>query len=730
MENKKQNEVVVKLSKSAGITDAGNLHVYVVNAGGKIVETAPFKGDEAVLSTSKASLDGKSKVYVAQALPAGMRGSKKTERTLLKMKAYEVVKNFNGNNLSISRLPSVVTNPYQYGNCLITGHVNKNFIIDGKPVNLPLCDLQVYICEVETELRWPYIPIYYRQIPDWVISEIAQKIVNLPPDPIGPVSGTKINLPLRSLTAKRSLQTASKSQTVNLPQNVMSNLMSGSVDVIRQTMIDYHDLLYPYFCYWPVYWPYIYTYDEQTMVTTDCNGHFEMWENTFSEDGALNIYIYIKAKINGQWVTVYSPPLPCNTWWNYACNTDINITLTDPRLEPCNCGVDGPADAVWFRSIGWYASALHIEQNIANTVVVQGASMLNAGCADILGTPISPFGSGLDFKLFCGADIFNAGVTHYRWKYTMIADANLNPIPVGFQVTTIIPGAVSRPYLVKLSATHYETHYAPLGAVGIAPDIACHIPHQDITSETLVPAVDQALSPMWEDIFFDSAYIDSHSLTDGLYRFDLELLSQDAAGHFHVVSVARPTFQVSEANAILNSQDAPNNYLLPQNPLLPASSLSFNVRVDNAPCVANIHDAMLVETSALSGPCGFIKYDNTGQHVDISFEASHPRNFATFSFAVVKGNNTQPTGINPNGYVVSGVGGFALTGGIFTADFTVDSLLNGCPGQAAFSENLHVAALATDGTNRLYAFDYHDTATNTDYNYDAYDVNAFALSNT
>jgi hypothetical protein len=730
MKNEKPNEVVVKLSKNAGIENTGGLNVYVVNEGGKIVETAHFKGNDAVLTTSRASLEGKSKVYVAQSLPEGIKGSKKNERTLLKMNAYEAVKNFDGNNLVIYRLPSVIIDPFPFFNCLITGHVNKNFIIDGQSKNLPLCDLRVHICEVETELIWPYIPIYYRRIPDWIIQEIAQKIVNSPPNPIGPVSRTKINLPLRSLTQGNSLQTAAKSPLVKLPENVVTNLMSGSVDLIRQTMIDYHHLLYPYFCYWPIYWPYIYIYDEQTIVTTDCNGHFEMWENTYSEDGPLNIYIWIEANINGQWVTVYNPPVPCNTWWNYNCNTDINITLTDWRLQPCNCGIPGPADAVWFRSIGWGASALHIEQNIANTVIIQGVNMSNVGCSDILGTPISPFGSGLDFKLFCGADIFNAGVTHYRWKHTNIADANLNPIPSGFQVTTIIPGAVTRPYLVKLSATHYETRLATLGAVGTAPDIAYHIPHQNIALETLIPPPDHLLSPTWEDIFFDSAYIDSHALTDGLYRFDLELLRQDAGGHFHVVPVARPTFQVSEANNILNSQDAPNNYLLPQSPLFPANSLSFNVRIDNARCVGKIHDAKLQETGALSGPCGFIKYDNTGQHVDISFEASQPRNFATFSFGIVKGNGTQPTGINPSGYVVSSVGGFTLAGGLFNAEFTVNSLLNGCPGQAAFSENLHVAALATDGSNRLYAFDYHDTATNKDYNYDAYDVNAFALSHT
>jgi hypothetical protein len=741
MKNDEQN-VVVKLSEHAGVTNTEGLHLYVVNATGKIVETAHFTGDEAVLKTPKAALDGQSKVYVAQALPKGIHGNRKNERTLLKMNAYEVVKNFNGYALNISRLPSVVINPFPFYNCLITGHVNKNFTIDGQTKNLPLCDLRVHICEVETEFLWPYIPIYYRRIPDWVLHEIAQKIVNVPPipDPIGPVSFTKVNLPLRSLTAKASFQTSAKSiSSAALPANVLSNLSSGSTDLIRQTMIDYHNLLYPYFCFWPIYWPWIYTCDEDTIVTTDCNGHFEMWENTFSEDGALNIYIWVEANINGQWVTVYRPPLPCYTWWDYQCNTDINITVTDPRVQPCNCGTDGPADAVWFRSIGSSASALHIEQGLGSTIALQGATLPNGGCTDIIdGKKISPFGSVLTFKLFCGANIFAAGVTHYRWTYTMVTDANQNPVSGS---PTIIQGSVSRPYYVKISSfpLHYETHYDQLGAEGVGTDIAYRIPHHDVTAEP-IPAADLGLSPEWVDMFFDSASIDSHSLTDGIYEFDLQLLHVELDGSFTPVSVNKETFQVSDQNIIGNSEFAPDIYLNINsvNTAL-ADSYKMNVRIDNAPCVGVINDATI--GIAKSGPCGFIIYSDESQLVHLSFEASHPRNFATFSFGLVKGDGSQATGINPGGYVISSVGivslipgvtgTFVLSGGTFSDDFTVATLLHGCPGQAAFSENLYVAALATDGTNRLYAGDYFDTITSKYINtYDASDVNAFALSKT
>jgi hypothetical protein len=52
----------------------------------------------------------------------------------------------------------------------------------------------------------------------------------------------------------------------------------------------------------------------------------------------------------------------------------------------------------------------------------------------------------------------------------------------------------------------------------------------------------------------------------------------------------------------------------------------------------------------------------------------------------------------------------------------VQDLLKGCTNQAAFSENLNVYGLATDGT-----YDLGHTYLSQFYRYD---VNAFALSNT
>ena len=743
MKKNDQAPVVIRLPADSGVKDTKNLHAYVVDANGKIIESVAFKGNDATLKSTQRAIDGKTKIYlapgVARDLPVTIN-----ERTLLKAGAYQVVQNFSGNIINLQRIPSAVLNPWNWYNCLITGHLTKDFLVDGQWRNLPVCNARVHICEVETELVLPHIPIYYRQIPDWVISEISQKFANLHrhlpsvvippgpiPDPIGPVSHGFMREAMPMPAPKVALaQTRNMPALAEVPAHVMRALASGSVDVVRQTIFDNHALLRQYLCLWPVYWPWFYTYDEETIVYTDCNGHFEMWENTFTEDGPLNIYIWVEVNVNGQWVTVYKPALPCHTWWNYNCGTDINIKLTDPRVMPCDCDNFPPGEIVWFRSIGESATALHIEQSNANTVTVQGASLRNVGCTDIIDAKrISPFGGTLNFKLLFGTGLPTAGITHYRWRKTRIMDANLNPIPN--PPTTVINGEVTKSYFVITQTNgqfHFETHSVTLGADGSGEDLGYKIPHWDITQEPLIPAADVPLDKQWTSPDFWSASIDSNSLGDGLYRFDLEL-GKMAAGVFQRVAVPKSVFQVSDFNNSLNSVNTPD-YDLNIDSGNPANAfnLSIKVRIDNAPCTADIHDAELTDGSGTvildgngqpvkSGECGFIHYTNVNQGVRLSFEASHPRNFATFGYSVIKGNNTLPTGVNPGGYVISSVGGFTLAGGVFTDDLPVSQLLGSCP-QAAFSENLNVYGLATNGTVRLQS------------GYDASDVNAFALSNT
>ncbi len=738
MKETKSDPITVHLKTEHGDTKTKNLHAFLVDEGGRVHESVPFKENVATFKSAKSKFEGHSKVYIAHGIPKDTAG-KVNELTLIKIGGYNAVKNFIGSKLVISKLPIGVFNPPFFNNCLITGHVSKNFVIDGKSVSLPLCDLRVHICEVETEFVWPYIPIYYQRIPDWVIQEISQKLKDLhvaiqPPifNPHGPGPNPgpyrqfkKISLPLNSLVERQSMMMSKSvpSKPAPLATHVLQAITTGSLNSMRQALYNYHDILYPYLCLWPIYWPWIYSYDEETVVTTDCNGHFEMWENTYTEDGPLNIYIWVEAYIGGTWVTVYKPSLPCHTWWNYACGTDIHINITDPRVLPCGCTTEGPGDAFWFRSIGNIGGALHIEQNIANTRTIEGAPFLNAGCTDIIGYDwISPFGSQLNLEVFAGENVYasGTGVTHFRWKATRVATENLTSIPVGSQTPIILNAAdkISREYMVHLDTFHYHSFNLDIAPSGTGDNIAFRIPNQNISLEPTILAAHPGKVPFtdifWRDIFWTGGAVDSNSLANGLYRFDLELGKYDGSGNFVVTNVNPKTFQISEFSNLDNSQDPTSSYLSMSGGL--AKNFTMLVRIDNAHCNADIHDAVLHETGALSGPCGFIKYTDVNQHIDLSFEASHPRNFAHFSFDVIKGNNTVDTGIHPSGYVNANVGGFTLAGGAFRNSYTVNALLNGCVGQAAFSENLYVRSIATDGYQRLSG-------------YDKSDVNAFALSN-
>ncbi len=725
--------LTVKLPEDTA-NNTRELRAYLVNAAGIIVETARFEGTEArIKSTGKGD-----KVYVGAALPEVLPSSKANERTLADMSAYQAVMNFAGSNtIHIQRLPDTIYQFPPFRFCNVTGHVNKNFIINGQTTNLPICNARVHICNVERIFYWPiYLQPKFR-IPDWVLEELKYKLatVNQPvikvpprpdPGPLREATFTKQNLSLRSLTTKaKTTVEPSANKLQRIPEYVISDIQSATTETIQQSLIQYHDILYPYLCIWPIFWPWFYSVQEEAVVYTDCNGHFDAWLFFIGNNTQENIYTWVEVNINGQWVTVYRPPFPCFTKWNYTCNTNINITLTDTRVLPCACGAEGPGDAFWFRSIGSAAGALHIEQSPSNTRTIQGASFANVGCTDILGYDyISPFGSTLNLSVFAGENVYSSGtgVTHFRWRATRVKDESLTDIPPALQSSIILNAAdkISREYMVHLDTFHYHSFNLDIAPSGAGNNIAFRIPNQNIALESSITAAFPGKTPgvdiFWRDIFWTGGSIDSRSLSDGLYRFDLELGTYNGAGTFVITEVDPRTFQISQLADLDNSQDATSRYVNMNGAA--ARNFTMLVRIDNAHCTADIHDAQLNETGALSGPCGFIIYsDKNAQHIHLSFEASHPRNFARFGFNVIKGNNTENTGIHPGGYVNTSIGDFSLAAGIYSDDVTVASLLGTCPGQAAFSENLSVLSIATDGSNRLDS-------------YDASDVNAFALSNT
>ena len=728
MKKKDVKPVSVKIqsSNTEALKDA---HLYVFNNEGQLLETATLKSGAAALKIKAEDIEGNTQMIIGPALPREFKGRKLNPLLVKKMGGYQPSIRLNADNeIIIAGLPRFPFPNFEW--CLITGSISKSFNIDGQNKTLPVCDVRVHICEVD-RIRW-----WWWRIPPYIIDELGKKLkeiilnpkVVIPPHGPGPDPGPLERILKKPMDAEMEMpamrqagvKALSERSTSTLPVHVQNGLLSSSGAVVSDTIYNHFHLLHPYLCLWPWFWPYFYFCDEIATVYADCNGRFNYEYLNFTND--KDIYVWVEACINGQWVTVYRPPVPCNTRWNYICGSDINISITDPRVLPCTCGQHLAGELVWFRSIGESATALHIEQGDAHTVNVQGVPFPNVGCTDVTDSNrISPFGSTLYFKLLFGDGLPKTGITHYRWRKTEIKDAALNNIL--FPGTSVVNGLVQKSYFVITTDgsghMHFETKAVTLGAEGSGENIGYRIPHWDIYQDPGVPAADKLLTIQWTSPDFWSAFLDSNSLSDGLWRFDLELLKLNGAGVFQVVEVPKQVFQVSDYNNSGDSVDAPDPYLKIDigNPSQ-AFNLKVKARIDNAHCHADIQDANITVSGVTeySGRCGFLHYTDLNQRVHVSFVAAQARNFATFSFSVVKGNGTENPGISQSGYVISSVGLYTLSGGIFSEDVLVSQLLGTCP-QAAFAENLYVYSLATDGTRRLYE-------------YDASDTNAFALSNT
>jgi hypothetical protein len=124
------------------------------------------------------------------------------------------------------------------------------------------------------------------------------------------------------------------------------------------------------------------------------------------------------------------------------------------------------------------------------------------------------------------------------------------------------------------------------------------------------------------------------------------------------------------------------------------TSTPLKILVNNQSCVATIAAPVLNGQSA-DGDCGFLQYAaKNSDVVTMAFSASHPQNFATFAFTLVKGVN----GLTPPS--VSG----PVSAAVSPITDTVAHLMGPC-NVAGFAEYVSVWAMANNGWGRQSQYD-------------------------
>jgi len=328
-------------------------------------------------------------------------------------------------------------------------------------------------------------------------------------------------------------------------------------------------------------------------VYTDASGRFDTNVLYWCFGDKPDIYIWVEYFIDGVWTTVYNPPIPCYTWWDYACGTDINIHVTDPRVPGdccCNCPI--PGELVWVRSVG-NTSVSHInQQNILQAPAGQSVTYNRIGLTDagaiydsIISTSVGdykrPFGGSPSLYMGFGSDLPNAGIYYYRWSYKQVKDAQLNAVSDIYKPVQPIGGVANKGYEYTYIDSHgdeqFGANYVKLGpfTVGTNDNLYIIPPVQPYMAPFNVPES----NPLWHEqtynmntISFNSAELLRGNTAggDGLYEFKLEIF--DPAGNL-LTNVPKATFKVPDYNDANFSINAPDTLL--ENPTITTAN-AFN----------------------------------------------------------------------------------------------------------------------------------------------------------
>lgn len=691
-----------------------NLSAVLADTKGNILQQSPLSENGEASFDESLLQRGNIQIAVLPNVEDNMEGIKTLEQ-ISRFKPYISSLAWDKANQPILKpVPAVYFDWWAIRFCRVLGLVSKNFLINNVWKQLPVCHARVHICEVD-KIFW-----LIRKIPDHVILRIPELIEKVPPKPpvLFPTNIPIITRP-NVLTTFPGIPKAAE-PIIKLDSSIAGRFNTQNPEIIRNEVVNNFQLLRPYFCRIPWLWPYFYRCDEIKTVFTDDNGRFDTSIIYFAGGDKPDIYVWVECLINGVWTTVYRPSIACNTRWDYACGTDININITDERVTP-GCGNNLQGEALWVRSIGNYS--IRDVLQVSSNAPIQGVPFERKGLFKYGSDYRSPFATTtqsarMNFGVIFGSGLPVAGAKYFRWACRKVANEVMVP---QFGPTIYLIDNISRAYLVEhhIGGTiNFQVRSVDLGPVSAG----------SVNGLFYIPPVNPVGflgitdSVGWMSMSTITSNLDTSALSgDGLYEFWLEIF--DSAGNR--INPSASFFQIPKATDFLTSENASGDYFAIENGM---NAFKMVVRIDslNNKTVAEIYPVRLTASPGsyvLSNPCGFLDYtDDNAKNISIPFKAYQANNFADFSFSVGRGNagtGAFPTVASVSGMVIGNAGRYVRdSNGVYMPDdspdleFTAAELMQTCTagGRAAFTEGLYVAALHTDGYRRLNELDSSSSA--------------------
>jgi hypothetical protein len=575
--------------------------------------------------------------------------------------------------------------------CTARGTVLKRTMHDGEPLDLPVCNAEVEIYEVDP------IHIIVPRLPDDIIARIRDELLIPIPIP-DPDPG-----PLKQLAAEthEQMHMMSPGATVDGGEpHELAQMLShpaaatlafaakaGNLEQLRRQLVLNPDITRMILCLYP-------RWVTKTLIgtaTTDTCGHFRytFHRGCKNHDQPDLYFRVLQPLFFGLRIPIYEPtPVSCYTHWDYVSGTEVTIYTTSPLARTCT-----PCPPLNPGGNGAYVTVLKVGNLLTSNI--HGVTTAAAAADRGLTLDGRPFGGMLNPHLEFDPQLLDSmGVSYYR--------VTLHKPGVG-PVRELDEHCYRR--YVNHVGTSYTDEVYDLGPTmvgstanlmrippGLAPNGAPWSTPNSIEDEA---------SAKWSSTIEAPGMPISQPDKSGLFELRFELFHADgspvdmaAAGIVWLVPLQTSVAGASQLD------------LVPPAPgIVQGNAFILPLHVDNNPCEASI-GAPVLNGSTAADPCGVMRYhppQSTGGTVQMPYTATHRNGYATYTFTVKRGTNvlTPPTTAGP-----VGAGAFNPTESVF-------DLLSLMPAPqppmsppctiGAFLEEVYVYSLATDGWQRVGA---------------------------
>jgi hypothetical protein len=701
------------------------LAVYAFDARGDLIERVEVRDGRADLTLPE-SKTGRMRVFI---VPADEKpGTQKPSPEMMeRLGAYEPVLQAGGGLLEHIDIPGIILDFWPWCFCWVRGKVVR------QSDNRAVCNARVHVCEVD-RIRWLILElpdIDVLRLRDDLIDIIRNPPLPLPhpipdpgPDPFRRAAGADPAMLARpalrfgarvgplyppgsqagDLLERVGLnpQPLPPREALALPAELHAALRSPSHLVVRNALAQNWKLLIPWFCYWPHWWWRL-RCDEVAVLTTDMQGRFETTVFYPCAGDHPDLYFWVEYDFGSGFETIHHPAIACNTYWDYACGSQVTVRVTDPRVPGCEEEPDLPGRQVVVLSIGREVAVREVQ-----SAGVEG--LTNSG---------QPFGASLEPRVdFSRSELIGGGIPYYRWSYRRLSgpdgsSAVVDAASVPLNSWAVMTRNVYRHY--KLGTSYPADPMGPV-PVGATPNL--------FRIRPLLPPAGPEWVVLDESVDLATAYFDTGTLAGaplsgspwpddfaaGRYELKLELFN--TAGALVNWTDENIELRITQQDAPFGTGTVTTTLAPDYNRILAgAKTMGFRmvVRVDNNRCSADIQP--VGGTVAPDPLCGFHNYNLPSDIAALSFIARHPNGFASYSFVTTRGADSSVALVSTSGIAgAAGNGGFLQIADFgYSKDVVISTLLGPCS-NAAFSERLDVFAMATNGYGNLSGYNAADNA--------------------